>query len=130
MTSRKTQSARRRYGAYITAAALGALASGAALLLSSLLIFIFKLPVSYGDIFALVSFGAGCLVSGLTVGIIKRQKGLVSGIKAALLLLFPMVLISYLAGNLTGEDALTRFTAAVICGAAGGVIGVNRNGGF
>jgi len=131
MTSRKSgQSGTRKFRAYITAVVLGIFASGAALLLSSLIIYLFGLPVVYGKFFALASFGAGSAVSGFAAGVIKRQNGIASGIKAALLFMLPIILISYITGNLTGEDSLTRFIAAVLCGAAGGVIGVNKNNGF
>jgi len=131
MTTRKSgQSAARRYRVYIIAVILGAITSGAALLLFSFIVFSLKLPVSYSGFFSLLSFGVGCLTSGFFAGASKRQGGLAAGIRAALLFLLPIALISWFVGGFTGEAALNKIIIAILCGGAGGVIGVNRNSGF
>jgi len=105
-------------------------ASGVALLLSALIIYALKLPSSYGGFFALASYGAGCLAAGFTAGTLKRQGGLFAGIFAAFLFLLPIALIGWFAGSFTGEAALNKVIVTLLCGAVGGVIGVNRNNGF
>ncbi|MCL2638596.1 MAG: TIGR04086 family membrane protein [Oscillospiraceae bacterium] len=106
--------------------AFGAAAGGAALPLFALLIWLLQLPVTLSGTFSLLAFGFGCLISGITAGRLKRQYGLVSGVKSALLLLLLLTLVTLVMGNLTGEFFLGRGVVAVLCGAVGGVIGVNK----
>ncbi|MCL1866701.1 MAG: TIGR04086 family membrane protein [Oscillospiraceae bacterium] len=126
----------RRLRVYIASVAAGIIAAGLALVLSSLLVFVLKLPVSYSGFFALISFGLGCLVAGFTAGAMKRQGGMSAGVKAALLFMTPVVLVGFVLQGFV-ESAptdefmiLNRVIVAVMCGAIGGVLGVNRNNGF
>jgi putative membrane protein (TIGR04086 family) len=146
----------RRFKAYITSAALGWLASGAALLLFSLLVFLLKLPVAQSGFFSFLAFAIGCLVSGFFAGAIKRQGGLAAGIKAAVIFTLPVLALGFILGSFAvnpeippsagesaetaansavqaaaaGAPSLNRIIIAILCGAIGGVLGVNRNGGF
>jgi len=151
MAARKSKPpAYRRLKVYITAAVAGAIAAGAALLLFALMIFFLKLPVSHSRFFSLLSFGTGCLVAGFFAGRTKRRGGIGSGIKAALLFTLPVVLLGFTLGDFSasppigaeetasaasvgtgaGLAALNKLIIAVLCGAAGGVAGVNKDGGF
>jgi putative membrane protein (TIGR04086 family) len=111
---------------YLLSAVFGAAAGGAALLLFALLIWLLQLPVGLGGTFSLLAFGFACLISGVTSGRLKRQYGLVNGVKSAFLLLLLLLLITLIIGNLTGEFFLGRTVTAILCGAVGGVIGVNK----
>jgi len=144
----------RRFKVYIVSVVLGAIASGTALILFSLLVFILRLPVTQSGIFSLLAFGIGCLVAGFTAGAMKRQGGLGAGIRAALLFTVPVIVIGFVLGGfaseatpavaeaadaaregappaaITGVSSLNRIIIAILCGAIGGVFGVNKNGGF
>jgi putative membrane protein (TIGR04086 family) len=112
--------------------------------LFALLMFLLRLPIEQTDFFSLLAFGIGCLVTGYFAGAAKRQGGLATGIKAAILFAVPVALLGLVLGGLTtpdiaGEEAgvfaafvqlMNRTVIAVLCGAIGGVIGVNKNGGF
>ena len=111
---------------YLLSAALGAAAGGLVLLLFSLVIWLLQLPVELGGALSLLAFGAGCLVSGVTAGAVRRAGGLLGGLKAALALFLVLVIITFFMGEMSGEFLLGRLTVTVICGSVGGVIGVNR----
>jgi putative membrane protein (TIGR04086 family) len=139
MTRKSKPSFSRRFKVYITAVIAGFAASGAALLIFSLLSFLMKLPVGYGELFSLLAFAIGCLTAGFFAGAMKRQNGLAAGVKAALLFAAPVALISIILAGLeigVTEDvsgstaAFNKIVASVFCGAAGGVFGVNKNRGF
>ena len=117
---------RQDFKIHLISAGAGALSGGLTLPLFSLLIWFLQLPVTLNDTFALLAFSFGCLIAGITAGRLRRQGGFISGVKSALLLLFLLAAVTLAMGNLTGEFFLGRLTAAVICGAVGGVIGVNR----
>jgi hypothetical protein len=138
----------RRLRVYTKAALFGGIASGAALVLFSLLVFLLRLPVAHSGFFSLLAFGIGCLVAGFTSGSMKRCNGLTNGIKAALLFTLPVVTVGLVTGlfalpaeiapaGATAAEAASSMPAvvnkvitAVLCGAAGGVAGVNKNNGF
>jgi putative membrane protein (TIGR04086 family) len=107
----------------------GAIASGVALVLFSLLVFVLGLPVSYSGVFSMLAFGIGCIVSGIFAGAMKRQNGLSAGVKAALLFMVPVAAIGFVFGE-GGAGLLNNVVVAVMCGAVGGVMGVNRHQGF
>jgi len=111
---------------YLLSTVLGVAAGGLMLPLFSFITGLFQLPVEFGDAFALSAFGVACLVSGIMAGILRRAGGLWSGLKAAFVLLLLLVIITLVMGTFSGEFFLSRLTVTVICGATGGVIGVNR----
>ena len=137
----------RKLRIYITSAVLGGIAAGVALVLFSLIVFLFRLPIVNNSFFSLLAFGTGCLVAGFSAGSLKRQGGLGAGVKAALLFAAPIILISIVLSGLIASEiptaaaepseslattarTLNRIIVAIMCGAVGGVLGVNRNGGF
>ncbi|MCL2036235.1 MAG: TIGR04086 family membrane protein [Oscillospiraceae bacterium] len=134
MGRRSKPPVQRRFRVYIASVAAGAISSVTALVLFALLSFLLKLPVGYSGFFSLLAFGIGCLVAGFSAGMLKRQGGLASGIAAALLFTLPVALIGFVLGGLSitaGELNLTgKIIVAVLGGAVGGVLGVNKNGGF
>jgi putative membrane protein (TIGR04086 family) len=113
---------------YLLSTVFGALAGAAMLPLFALLIWLLQLPPggNLSGTFGLLAFGFGCLISGITAGRLKRQYGLVNGVKASFLLLLLLLLIALIMGSLTGEFFLGRAVVAILCGAVGGVIGVNK----
>ena len=129
MTRRSKPPISRRYRVYVTSTIAGGIASGAALVLFSLLVFVLKLPVSYSGFFSLLAFGFGCIVAGFFAGMMKRQGGLSAGVKAALLFMLPVALVGIVLSE-EGVALLNNVIVAILCGAVGGVLGVNRNSGF
>ena len=144
MAVRKSKSSSyRKFRVYIGAAILGGVASATALTLFSLLVFFTKMPLAQSEFFSVLAFAIGCLVSGFTAAVKKRHGGLATGIKAALLFAIPVALVGSVLGGFTAQAAEVAETAiakgtgafgkiiiAVLCGSVGGVLGVNRNGGF
>ncbi|MCL2086045.1 MAG: TIGR04086 family membrane protein [Oscillospiraceae bacterium] len=125
--------AKKTFKIYIISVVLGALGSIVMLLLCSLIMWLLKLPPETGETFGMVSFGAGCLIAGMISAKIIHRAGMLCGIKAALLLLLPVMAVSIVTAlfsttstNLI-ELLLGRAINAIICGAVGGVIGVNDN---
>lgn len=129
---------------YVISVVLGAVAAAAALFLFSLLVFLIKLPITQSGFFSALAFGIGCIVSGFAAGASKRKDGLAAGIKSALIfagiIMLAGIFINGFARFATAEieaaaqavksGALNKIVIAVLCGAAGGIIGVNKNGGF
>ncbi|MCL2070949.1 MAG: hypothetical protein FWH07_01810 [Oscillospiraceae bacterium] len=150
MSVKRTKSSfYRKFRVYIIAAALGGAASGAALVLFSLLVFLLGMPVTQSGFLSHLAFGTGCLVAGFTAGAAKRQGGLATGIKAALLFTAPIALIGMVLSGVSMPETVPAATGAApagvtsagfgtfgkvviatLCGAVGGVLGVNKNGGF
>ncbi|MCL1788929.1 MAG: hypothetical protein FWG33_01065 [Oscillospiraceae bacterium] len=145
----KSSSSYRKFRFYIVSAVLGAIASGVALIIFSLFVFLLGIPVAQSGFFSLLAFGIGCIVAGFAAGAKKRQGGLATGIKAALLFTLPVALVGMFLGGFEfpsagaegtaavsgvsaaiGVGTFSKVTIAILCGAVGGVLGVNRNGGF
>ncbi|MCL2019333.1 MAG: TIGR04086 family membrane protein [Oscillospiraceae bacterium] len=116
----------RNHKIYLLSAIFGAAAGGLSIPFFSFLIWFLQLPVSFSGTFSLMAFGFGCLISGVSAGILKRRNGILNGVRAALILLLVLIIIAFLLGNLSGELILGRLVTAVLCGSVGGVIGVNR----
>jgi hypothetical protein len=132
---------------YVASAILGAIAAGVSLVLFALLMFLLRLPIEQGDFFSLLAFGIGCLVTGYFAGAAKRQGGLATGVKAAILFAVPVALLGLVLGGMTAPEVaagaeadggtlaaigqlINKTIIATLCGAIGGVLGVNKNGGF
>ena len=137
----------RKLKLYISAAALGSVASGVALVVFAVLMFVLRLPVEQIDFFSFLAFGVGCLVTGYFAGVAKRQSGLATGIKAAILFAVPVALLGLILSEVSAADVananaeinsvwtmivstFNKLVIAVLCGAVGGVLGVNKNAGF
>jgi putative membrane protein (TIGR04086 family) len=104
--------------------------------LFSLMMFLLRLPVSHSGVFSLLAFAIGCFAAGFFAGMLRRQGGLACGIKAALLFTAPVAVIGFIINSLIEPEELANVTVfakvivAVLCGAVGGVVGVNKNSGF
>ncbi|MCL1831473.1 MAG: hypothetical protein FWG45_01015 [Oscillospiraceae bacterium] len=139
----------RRFRVYVAAAILGVIASGIALVFFALLMFLLRLPIERSDFFSLLAFGIGCIATAYFAGAAKRQGGLATGVKAAILFALPVAMLGLVFSGFAPSEvvaasetegvnkALSAFAElmnkaviSVICGAVGGVLGVNKNGGF
>jgi len=120
--------AKRRQGnrIYLFSTILGAAAGALALPVFSLIIWLLQLPVGLGGTFSLLAFGFACLIAGMTAGRLKRQGGLINGVKAALILLAVLTVIAFIMGDLSSDFFTGRLATAVLCGSVSGVLGVNR----
>ena len=131
MTTRKSKPPMvyRRLRVYISSAVIGSIAAGVALLLFALLVFLLQLPLEYSGFFSILAFAIGCFASGFAAGVLKRQGGLRSGVYSALMFALPIVMIGFL-WNGFSMLVFNQIVIAALCGSMGGVLGVNRNGGF
>ncbi|GHV46886.1 hypothetical protein FACS189499_03180 [Clostridia bacterium] len=118
---------RRRISGYLLAAAAGLVVSGAVVVFFSAVIFLLQIPEALSSVFGIIAFGTGCLFAGIFAGRVKRRNGLPTGTAAALLMLVPVLILSVMTGNFSGEAVTGRIVTAILCGAVGGVIGVNKN---
>ncbi|MCL2693667.1 MAG: TIGR04086 family membrane protein [Oscillospiraceae bacterium] len=110
---------------YLLSVIFGVLAGGFMTAFFSFLIWFLQLPVAFADGFSAIAFGVCCLVSGITAGKLKGRHGLSGGLKAAMIILVVFAVVTLVTGNFSGGFVLGRAVTAVICGATGGVIGVN-----
>jgi len=120
--------AKRRQGnrIYLLSTILGVAAGALALPFFSLIIWLLQLPVGLGGTFSLLAFGFACLIAGVTAGRLKKQGGLMNGVKAALILLAVLTVIAFIMGFLEADFFVGRLVTAVLCGSVGGVLGVNK----
>ena len=116
----------RKFRIYLLSTLAGMIFAGASLLLFSFLIWVLQLPVELSDTFSLLALSAGCLASGITAGRLKKTGGLIIGVKSALTLFFISAAATFVTGGFSGEFFIGRLSAAVLCGAVGGIIGVNK----
>ncbi len=95
---------------------------GAALLLQSA-----DLPAGAIPALAVGAAGGGALAAGWTAALLSRARGLLMGALCATLL-FLLLLVTGLvrSGGIEGGYALTKWAVLTVCGAVGGLIGVNR----
>jgi putative membrane protein (TIGR04086 family) len=112
---------------YIVALVVGAVAAAAVLAFLSLAMFLFQLPISFARTFGVMSLGGGALAAGYFVGLRKRSLGLLRGTKAGLTVLLAVLPFSIAMSLLDGEHLAGKTAAAILCGAVGGVIGVNKD---
>ena len=117
----------KRAGTYVFSTFCGMAVSVLLIVLSAYIMRGFDLEPYAAGFLALVSFGAGCLLSGFVCGRIKRSRGLKHGFRCAVIMLFIVMAGALFSGRLDGSAALAKILTAVVCGCMGGVIGVNRN---
>lgn len=75
-----------------------------------------------------ICLAAGCFASGLKMGSGMGRKGMLTGFAAGIIL---SLILWGIAGFITNSEALLTFSyikiaAEILCGAAGGMIGVNK----
>ena len=74
---------------------------------------------------AVLAFAAGCFVSGLLCGLIKRRGGLAAGAVCAAVMLGLTAAVSLLTGSFTGTELPGRCVCALRAAGTGAVIGVH-----
>lgn len=124
--NKKSADTVKKAGTYIFSTVCGAVCSGVLLLVFAAAMYILGLPPSMADALSLISFAAGCALSGLLCGLIKRKNGLRNGVICALALFLPLALISALSGSLSGGGIIPELLTALAASCTGAVIGVNR----
>lgn len=100
--------------------------SAAFILLFALCSYVLGLRREMAGGMAVLAFAAGCFVSGLLCGLIKRHGGLASGAVCAAVMLVITAAVSLLTGSFTGAELPGRCVCAVLSACTGAVIGVNR----
>lgn len=116
----------KRAGTYVFSTALGATAAVLLLLFFAFVMYMLQFPLEISGIFALFSFGAGCMLSGYVCGRIKKHSGLRHGFRCAVILLSLCLLGALIFGEVQGADSIAKVLTAVLTGCTGGVLGVNR----
>lgn len=116
----------RRMSTYILSTAAGTGVSVILLLSFAALMYAFTLPLYFSGYLALVALGAGCIVSGIVAGRIKKRCGLKVGFRCGVIMLVLCALGALIFGRFDGSYALVKTITVVITGCCGGVIGVNR----
>jgi len=116
----------KRINTYIFSTVLGAGFSVGMIFLSALLMYSLQFPLYTAGYFSLFSFGCGAMLSGFVSGRIKRHGGLKTGFRCAVILLVLCAVGAAVSGNFDGSSAAAKICTAVICGCAGGVLGVNK----
>ena len=115
-----------RIRTYILSTAVGAGVSVILLLSFAALTYAFTMPLYFSGYLALVALGAGCIVSGIVAGRIKKRCGLKVGFRCGVIMLALCAFGALIFGKLDGSAALVKTITVVITGCCGGVIGVNR----
>jgi len=111
---------------YLFSTACGAAVSGIMVLLSAFVAYILGFKRDMAGGMAFVALAAGCFVSGLICGLIKRRGGLRSGAICAAAMLVPLLLISLFTDGFTGGETVVKIASMLIASCTGAVIGVNR----
>lgn len=111
---------------YIFSAVCGILTAAALTALFAALAFALQMKRDMAGGMAFIAFIAGCFVSGLLCGLIKKRGGLKIGAVCGGVLLILSLSVSVISGNFTGAELAAKTAAALLAGCTGAVIGVNR----
>ena len=99
------------------------------LLLLLAAVLIQKVDVPHGALapLAITAAGIGAFIGGLTAALCARRRGLVMGAICGGLLYALLLLAGYLyAGGVDPGAAVIKLVVLTVCGAIGGILGVNR----
>lgn len=116
----------KRINTYIFSTVAGAALSVIIILTSGWLMYAVQFPLQAAGYFSLLALGCGAMLSGYICGRIKQHGGLRLGFRCAVILLALCGIGAAISGNLSGTTAAAKIFTAVICGCAGGVLGVNK----
>ncbi len=116
----------KRINTYIFSTVIGAGLSVVLIFLFAWVMYALQFPLYTAEYFSLLALGSGAMLSGFISGRIKRRSGLKTGFRCGVILLFLCAVGAAISGNFDGTDAAAKIFTTVICGCAGGVIGVNR----
>jgi len=95
---------------------------GAALLLKAA-----DLPTGAVPPLALTAAGVGAFAAGLTAALLAGERGLITGALCGTLLYLLLLLVGVTrTGSIEGGYALIKWAVLTVCGAVGGLVGVNR----
>ena len=128
MMNNKTSAPRRlRFTAYIISVGIGIFAVLCSALVFGLAMRLIPLTEDCGKAFGLAAFAVGCLSGGVFIGRVRRHGGIAAGVSSAMLLLIPVTVGTLVFSGTSGflPSMLGRTFVALICGAVGGIIGVN-----
>lgn len=95
---------------------------GAALLLKAA-----DLPTGATTPLAMGAAGLGALAAGFAAALVAKERGLLVGALCGTLTYLLLLLVGLIrSGGVEGGYALTKWAVLTVCGAVGGLIGVNR----
>lgn len=128
MSVRKKNSAAIRLAAsYILPVLCGFAVSAVLSLLAAGVMYALGMPPSSSGFLSFAALAAGAFTAGLLCGLIRRRGGLKRGALCSALFLVPLLIISALTGNLTGEALIAKALSVLMCSCTGAVIGVNAH---
>ncbi len=116
----------KRINTYVFSTVAGAGLSIALIFLFALIMYAVQFPLYTAGYFSLLALGCGAMLSGFICGKIKRRGGLKTGFRCGVILIVLCGIGAAISGNFDGTSATAKIFTAVICGCAGGVLGVNR----
>lgn len=116
----------KRINTYIFSTVMGAGLSVLLIFLFAWVMYALQFPLYTAVYFSLLALGCGAMLSGFISGRIKRHGGLKTGFRCGVILLVLCGIGAAISGNFDGTPAAAKIFTTVICGCAGGVLGVNR----
>ena len=117
---------KKRIFTYIFSTVCGILTAAALTALFAALAYALQMKRDMAGGMAFLAFAAGCFVSGLVCGLIKKRGGLKVGAVCAAVMLALTFAAALLSGGLTGTHAAVKLISALAASCTGAVIGVNR----
>ena len=124
--NKKTNEPAKRAASFAFSALCGYISSALCVLIFSAVMYILGMPENMAGMLSLISFGTGCFICGLVCGMIKKHRGLLSGLICAIIMYAPILSVSALCGSFTPGNAGVKLLIAGAASCAGAVVGVNR----
>ena len=119
-------SMKKRIFTYIFSTVCGIFVSAALIALFAAVAYALQMKRDMAGGLAFLAFAAGCFISGLVCGLIKKRGGLKVGAVCAAVMLVLSLTVSLISGSFTGAETVGKVLAALAAACTGGVIGVNR----
>lgn len=119
-------SMKKRIFTYIFSTVCGIFTSAAIIALFAAVAYALQMKRDMAGGMAFLAFIAGCFVSGLICGLIKKRAGLKIGAVCAAVMLVLSLTVSLISGSFTGGELVVKTVSALLAAATGAVLGVNR----
>lgn len=97
------------------------------LMLTAKLVQSAEIPLSALAPLAVIAVGIGCFLAGLVAALVAKERGLLLGAMCGTLTYLLLLLVGlFRFGGVAGGYALIKWAVLTVCGAGGGLVGVNR----
>lgn len=104
---------------------IGGAAALAALILNSLIMYLFQLPVEWGYFLGLLTLSVGCFAGSFALGRRKKRNGIKQGLLCSGGFLLIVLVFGLILGDVSFGGFLLKGFVCNLAGIMGGVIGVN-----